>query len=156
MPIKVVSFGKIDKGSFEPEISRYLKMMRSWGKVDSITLKGKTIQNASLKESLLKQEALQLGKSTTSSTIICSLSEEGKMMTTEQFSQWLATSLQRSGSVQFNIGSAYGLCEDLKEQSDVLLSLSPMTMPYKLARLVFFEQLYRALSLANNHPYHKE
>ena len=156
MGIKIISFGKIDKSSYGDDINRYLKMMKPWCKVESNTLKGKTIANASQKESLLQQEAMQLQKGVTSSTVVCSLAEEGKTMTTLEFSNWITEQLETRGSIQFNFGSAYGLDENLKSESNLLLSLSPMTMPYKLARLVFFEQLYRALSLANNHPYHKE
>ena len=156
MAIKVFSFGKIDKKSYGDDIDRYIKMMQPWSKTEMVTLKGKTIGSSAQKDALLAQEAQQLLKGIRPSTTICSLAEEGTTMTTEAFAQWLGVQLSTQGDIRFLIGSAYGLDEELKKNSDLLLSLLPMTMPYKLARLVFVEQLYRALSVLQNHPYHKE
>mgnify|MGYP001181655815 CR=1 FL=1 len=84
--------------------------------------------------------------------IIC-LSEEGK-----QFNSIELTSLLlnfKNKKIVFLIGDADGITSDVKKQSDLLLSLSSLTFPHELARLILLEQIYRAISISNNSPYHR-
>ena len=85
--------------------------------------------------------------------IIC-LTEEG-----ESFSSIQLTSLLlnfKNKKINFLIGDADGIPPDIKEKSHLLLSLSPLTFPHELARLILLEQIYRAISISNNSPYHRE
>ena len=82
------------------------------------------------------------------------LSEEGEYLTSVKFAQKL--SQLGSDRLAFVIGGAGGIDASLKAKAAWCLSLSPMTFPHELARLILLEQLYRALSIINNHPYHKE
>ena len=85
--------------------------------------------------------------------IIISLSEEGK-----QFNSIELTSLLlnfKNKKIIFLIGDADGISSDVKRQSDLLLSLSRLTFPHELARLILLEQIYRASSISNNSPYHR-
>ncbi len=153
--IKVISFGRSKKDTYSAEVERFTKMCRSWAKVEFVTLKSVDAGNESV-EAALRKESLLLEKQWSSNATIVSLGEEGKMMTSAQFASFIS-SVENSGKeLVFNIGSAYGLSQDVKKKSDTLLSLSPMTFPYKLCRLIFAEQIYRALAICNNHPYHKE
>ena len=86
-------------------------------------------------------------------TIIICLSEEG-----ESFSSIELTSLLlnfKNKKINFLIGDADGIPSDIKEKSHILLSLSPLTFPHELARLILLEQIYRAISISNNSPYHR-
>ena len=85
--------------------------------------------------------------------IIISLTEEGK-----QFSSIELTSLLlnfKNKKINFLIGDADGINSEIKEKSDLLLSLSSLTFPHELARLLLLEQLYRAICISNNSPYHR-
>lgn len=83
------------------------------------------------------------------------LDEKGKTLSTVQLAQSLARWMQAGRDVGFVIGGADGLDNEIKASADMWLSLSAMTLPHALARVVLAEQLYRAVSLLHNHPYHR-
>jgi 23S rRNA (pseudouridine1915-N3)-methyltransferase len=82
------------------------------------------------------------------------LDEKGKTYTSIQFSELLNNKLITSKDINFIVGGAYGFSDEAKQQADTLLSLSKMTMPHHLARLVMVEQLYRAFTILKNEKYH--
>ena len=87
---------------------------------------------------------------------LVALDERGLAWTTAQFASALAGWRDEAQEVAFVIGSADGLAISLREKARVVLSLSAMTLPHALARVVLIEQIYRATSLLSGHPYHRE
>ena len=84
--------------------------------------------------------------------IIC-LSEEGKQFNSVKLCSLLLNF--KNKKIAFLIGDTDGISSDIKEKSDLLLSLSPLTFPHELARLILIEQIYRAISISSNSPYHR-
>lgn len=84
------------------------------------------------------------------------LDEHGDLISSRGLADWLRRWMAESQDAAFVIGSADGLDDGLKKSSHHLLSLSKMTLPHGLARVLLAEQLYRAVSLIQNHPYHRE
>ena len=84
--------------------------------------------------------------------IIC-LSEEGKYLSSIELTSLLLNFNNKK--INFLIGDTDGIPSDIKEKSHLLLSLSPLTFPHELARLILLEQIYRAISISNNSPYHR-
>jgi 23S rRNA (pseudouridine1915-N3)-methyltransferase len=84
------------------------------------------------------------------------LDERGKQLTTADLARKLAAWMQGGRDVAFMIGSADGLDQELKDSADLLLGLSAMTLPHAMVRVLLAEQLYRAMSMIQNHPYHRE
>lgn len=80
--------------------------------------------------------------------------EKGKQFTSVDFSKWLAAIIDRQ-SVVFIIGGAAGHGEEVIKRAHFKLSLSELTYPHKLARLLLVEQIYRAQTIAAGHPYNK-
>ncbi len=84
------------------------------------------------------------------------LAEEGESFTSLQFAQLLQGLMERgTKEVILLVGGADGLEPGWREQCDIILSLSPLTFSHQLARLVLLEQMYRALSIIYNKPYHR-
>ena len=83
------------------------------------------------------------------------LDERGESCTTANLAQRIERWRQNGRDIAFVIGGADGTAQALKEEADLLLSLSPLTLPHGLCRIVLAEQLYRATSLLANHPYHR-
>ena len=83
------------------------------------------------------------------------LDESGKQFTSESFAEFLSHKLQLSYKrIIFLIGGAYGFSPELYTRADSKLSFSRMTFSHQMVRLFFLEQLYRAMTILNNEPYH--
>jgi len=88
----------------------------------------------------------------TNHIIIC-LTEEGKSFNSIELTSLLLNF--KNKKINFLIGDADGIPSDIKKKSNLLISLSPLTFPHELARLILIEQIYRAISISNNSPYHR-
>ncbi len=86
---------------------------------------------------------------------VVALEIAAKTMNTEQLSAWLAERMRDGRSLAFLIGGPDGLSPPCLERADQSWSLSPLTLPHALVRVVVAEQLYRATSLLAGHPYHR-
>jgi len=84
------------------------------------------------------------------------LDERGALFTTAELARRLSRWRQGGRNIAFLVGGADGLAQDVKKSSDSVWSLSALTLPHGLARVVLAEQLYRAASILHNHPYHRE
>ena len=81
---------------------------------------------------------------------------EGKQISSEEFSQTLdRAAVDGKSSIVLLIGGSYGLWEELKKKGDLRLSMSRMTFPHQLARVMVLEQLYRAMTISRGQKYHK-
>lgn len=84
------------------------------------------------------------------------LDEHGRSFPTRQLADRLAKWQEEGRDVAFVIGGADGTAAALRDEADLVWSLSPLTLPHALVRVVLAEQLYRAVSILKNHPYHRE
>lgn len=83
------------------------------------------------------------------------LDVKGKMLSTEQLADKLQMAMQDGDDIHLAIGGADGVSDELLGRADFRWSLSDLTLPHPLVRVVLIEQLYRAMSILNNHPYHR-
>lgn len=86
---------------------------------------------------------------------VVALEVAGKTMTTEQVSRWLSERLSDGRRLALLIGGPDGLAAECRERADLSWSLSALTLPHALVRVVVAEQIYRAMSLLAGHPYHR-
>ncbi|OGA26282.1 MAG: 23S rRNA (pseudouridine(1915)-N(3))-methyltransferase RlmH [Betaproteobacteria bacterium RIFCSPLOWO2_02_FULL_67_26] len=84
------------------------------------------------------------------------LDERGALFDTMALARRIARWREGGRDVAFVVGGADGLAEEVKRSADLVWSLSPLTLPHGLARVALAEQLYRAMSILHNHPYHRE
>ncbi|MDA7810674.1 23S rRNA (pseudouridine(1915)-N(3))-methyltransferase RlmH, partial [Flavobacteriaceae bacterium] len=85
------------------------------------------------------------------------LDEKGKSYNSIDFSKFIENKIVNSSkNIIFIIGGAYGFSEKIYSRSNSIISLSKMTFSHQIIRLFMVEQLYRALTIINNHPYHNE
>lgn len=86
---------------------------------------------------------------------VVALAIDGKSMSTAQLGEWFARRLQEGRPLALLVGGPDGLAPECLERSEMRWSLSPLTFPHALVRVVVAEQIYRAMSLLAGHPYHR-
>ncbi len=104
---------------------------------------------------VLEQEAQRIEAALPKGGRTMVLDETGKMVTTRQLADNMTRWRDDGRDITFVIGGADGTAARLKQRADWLWSLSPLTLPHGLVRVVLAEQLYRAASILGNHPYHR-
>lgn len=108
------------------------------------------------REQLLSAERIRLQAALPGYARIVVLDERGADLTTLQLAQRLEDWMREGGDTAFIIGGADGIDGDLKQRANDTIRLSSLTLPHAMARLILCEQLYRAVSVVRNHPYHRE
>jgi 23S rRNA (pseudouridine1915-N3)-methyltransferase len=104
---------------------------------------------------LLKLEAQRLRAAIPAGAITVALDQRGQAVGTEAFARLIEGWRHEGADAAFLIGGADGLDAQLKRSARLMLSLSAMTLPHQLVRVILVEQLYRAVSLLHGHPYHR-
>lgn len=131
------------------------KVRKSWVR-EGLAVYGKRLpglQIVEVKDSTPLKEAEAISNLLLPSERLVVLCEEGRPFDSMAFAGWLAES--GSGRVAFAIGGAEGFPAAFKARATLQLSLSAMTFPHELARLLLVEQIYRALTILQGGPYHK-
>ncbi len=104
----------------------------------------------------LQKEAEQILAKIPKNAWLCVLTPEGKLLSSESLAEKLAgVKLSGKSNACFLIGSSFGICDKIKQIADFKLSMSPMTFPHHLARIMVLEQLYRAEAIQAGSKYHK-
>ncbi len=134
--------------------AEYIKRMPRELSVSVIEIRPE-MRGSKTREQLLAAEQVRLQAALPEFKRLIVLDERGVDLTTAQFAQQLESWMQAGGHTAFVIGGADGVADALKQKADALIRLSSLTLPHAMARLVLCEQLYRALSVLKNHPYHR-
>ena len=149
--INIYSIIKPSKDEFDVLIKEFIKMSSKYAKVEVFYIFNKNIAKA---QTIGEKEA-QLSYSETYEPLLkgfnIALDVLGKKVDTYAFSALI----EDKNEVNFFIGGAYGFQREFLTKCDVTISLSDLTMAHKVANVVLTEQIFRALSIQNNHPYHK-
>ena len=106
-------------------------------------------------DSALKKEAELIIKKIPSNSKVIALCVEGKELSSEDFAENIKEISALGQGLCFIIGSSYGINEEIKRNADLRLSVSKMTFPHKLFRVMLLEQLYRAFMINADSQYHK-
>ena len=155
MNIVLLSIGKTKERYLLKGIDIYLNRLKYYNNIKLIELPNiKNIKNLSKKDLLLREGDMIL-KNINQLDHIVLLDSKGKHYNSLNFSsklqKWMFSSNKR---LVFVIGGAYGFSEHIYNRANESLSLSDMTFSHQMVRLFFLEQLYRAYTILNNHPYH--
>lgn len=139
----------------EQACAEYLKRMPREASVEIIEIRPDKRASGKNSEVVQEAEAARILEAAGKGLLIV-LDEHGQEVTTTQLAQRMENWLAGGRDVALVIGGADGLHASLKKKADWLWSLSKLTMPHGMVRVVLAEQLYRAWTVIQNHPYHRE
>lgn len=157
--INFIVLGKLKEKYMKEFSAEYEKRLSGYCKLTVTELEPvKLSDNPSEQEikNALAKETQMIKAKISKNSFIFSMCIEGKQMSSEELSKKLEDiALSGKNNITFIIGSSFGLSDEIKQMSDYKFSMSKMTFPHKLARIMLTEQVYRALSITNNAKYHK-
>ena len=153
MKIKIISVGNTPPKFVRQILNGYTSKLGNHLKIEFIEIKAN--KNSQSIEQKKLQEAKKILKYTDTDYII-SLDENGSSCSSKNFSKKLSNWMQNLPNISFIIGGADGLHKTIKENSNWIWSLSDLTIPHNIVKIILIEQLYRASTILNHHPYHRE
>ena len=136
-------------------VNEYVKRMPAEARIELLELKPEDRASRSI-EKVLALEAARIEAALPKNATRIVLDERGKALTTFDLAALLRAWMADGAQPAFIIGSADGLAPDIKATAAKTIALSGFTLPHGLVRVLLAEQLYRAWSLTQNHPYHRE
>jgi 23S rRNA (pseudouridine1915-N3)-methyltransferase len=137
-------------------IDEYAKRLKPRMKVDFIDLKAEARSTGKTTETILKTEATRIAERLPPPCRWIALDERGRLPTTQELSATIADWRRSGDHIALLIGGPDGLDASIKQRAESIWALSKLTLPHGLAKLLLVEQLYRACSLLEGHPYHRE
>lgn len=150
--IHILAVGKLREPHWKNAAAAYAdRLRRGYEFIETLVKDGDASLPAAERMEVEGERILQALKGNL--TPVC-LDERGKMLSSVEFAAFLRHSFDTAKTPCFIIGGAYGLSEKVKARASRLISLSPMTFPHELARVLLFEQLYRADAILHGRPYH--
>lgn len=145
--ISILSVGKLPS-EYKTICDHYLKMLGKNISIKEIIVKKKLEGIKAMKE-----EAKEILSKLRINQQVILLDVKGKSPDSHEFAKIIDSS---DSEICFIIGGAFGVSEEIKKRADRKISLSPLTFPHMLARIILLEQIYRAKSIIAGHPYHKD
>ena len=157
MKIKLLFIGKEDAEMFQKAIDFYSKKIQFYNPFEMISIPYLKNTKSLSETEQKKREGDLILKKIENGDFVVLLDENGKEKTSVDFSIFIQQNLN-SGikTLLFIIGGAYGFSDEVYERANQKLSLSQMTFPHLMTRLVFVEQLYRSFTILRNEPYHHQ
>lgn len=144
MRIKIVAVGKAKDRDLRSLLSEYYERIARYAK----------LQEVEIKDGPPDEVIDRLRRTIPDRSRVVALEVEGRPQSSRDFAAWLGRAENESvQTVVFLLGGAYGLPAEVSREADLRLSLSAMTLPHRLARLMLAEQLYRAFSILRGEPY---
>ncbi len=158
MNIKIYCVGKI-KDFYKAGAEEYLKRLSGYAKVQVIEVKDESISDKPNEKEIEKVKNIECGRILSlikPNEYLVGLDLHKKEMDSVEFSKFLNEKLTQNGAnISFVIGGSYGFSDELKNRVNYSITLSEMTFPHQLARLILLEQIFRAFKILNYETYHK-
>ncbi len=157
--IKIICVGKLKEKFYTAAAAEYMKRLSTLCRLEVEELPESRLSaqpSQAEVEAALKKEGESIALRIPAGALTVALCVEGKQLSSVRFSQFLeACALKGRSKLCFLIGGSEGLSEEMKEKAEVRMSMSEMTFPHHLARIMLLEQLYRAFQIREGSRYHK-
>ena len=152
MRILFLWVGKTDDREYARGIERYRERIEKWARVEERVIRAESERS----DAAARREAARILEVVDDRDRLVALDEGGRTRSTSSFAEWLGAHRDRDPRrLVFVVGGASGLAPEVLARAEEILSLSPMTFPHQVARLLLIEQVYRALSVQAGLRYHR-
>lgn len=158
MNINVICIGKIKEKYWTSAIVEYSKRLSRFCTLKIVELKEAPLpKNASPadEQKVIEKEGEEILEKINDTDFVIALEVEGKLHSSEELAREIESAAFGHSTIDFVIGGSLGLSRGVKRRADLGLSFGRITLPHQLARVVLFEQIYRAYKINNNETYHK-
>lgn len=157
--VTIICEGKLKEKYLRDACAEYAKRLSAYCKLNIIELNPHRIsENPSAAEidAVLEAEAKEILAKIPNTAKVYAMCIEGKQMSSEKLSKEISScAVQGFNNIVFIIGGSHGLSDSVKKRAAFKLSMSEMTFPHQLARVMLLEQIYRAYQISNGGKYHK-
>ena len=157
--VKIIATGDFKENYLREACAEYKKRLGAWCKLEEIILKEEKLSDNPSQTEItraLEAEEKRIFEKISPKTYVIAMCVEGKQLSSEELAQKLGDIASSGKSeIAFIIGSSYGLSNGVKSRADYKLSISKLTFPHQLLRVILHETIYRSLSIINKSKYHK-
>ena len=156
--VKLIALGNLKEGYLREAFSEYSKRLGGLCRFEMIELKEHKLPDSPSEAEIavaLEEEGKRILTLLSPRAYKIALCVEGKQFSSEEFAKKIDTAAAERGELIFIIGSSFGLSDKVKAACDLRLSISEMTFPHQLMRVVMTEAIYRALNILKGTKYHK-
>jgi len=152
----VVAVGLRMPGWVHQAFSEYAKRMPRTARLELVEVRPEPRVEGKTVKQMLALEAGRIAAAIPPRAKTVVLDERGREYDSTAFARWLKRRIEDNIDTAFVVGGADGVAQTLKDEAESVIRLSAMTLPHGLARVLLAEQLYRAVSILQNHPYHRD
>ena len=157
--VKIIAVGRLKEKFLTQAYEEYEKRLAGFCRLTTEEVEAAYLpdnpSDAEIQKAL-NAEAEKILRKIPADSFVIPMCVEGKRLSSEGFAERLSGGIaEGKSSFTFMIGGSYGLADEVKKRGDLKLSMSEMTFPHRLARIMLAEQIYRAFTIINNRKYHK-
>lgn len=158
LKIKLITTGNLKEAYWRDAVAEYSKRLGAYARLEIVELKESRLPESPSEGEIaaaLEKEATAIFAALPARATLVALCVEGKQYTSEELATLLDGVMQESGTLALVIGSSHGLAPRVKAAADLKLSVSKLTFPHQMMRVLLLETLYRSLSILHGGKYHK-
>jgi 23S rRNA (pseudouridine1915-N3)-methyltransferase len=156
MKISLIWPASSSEKDFEEAIDRYLKRIRHFYPIEVVEVPAERGRQTQSDAATMRSQSSRLLAAIPARGTVVVLDERGQVFDSLKFARWLERlTMDSPHGIHFVVGGDVGFDDSVRNRADKMLSLSAMTLPHQVARVVLLEQIYRACTLIRNIRYHK-
>ncbi len=156
--VNIICVGSLKEKFFTDAVNEYKKRLSRYCKLSIVELQEEKLSDQQTQAQIdktLEKEGERILSKISKSDYVVAMCIEGKELSSTELSKKLSDISMTTGTVDFVIGGSWGLADTVKQRADFKLSVSKMTFPHQLFRVMLCEQIYRAFTISANAKYHK-
>ena len=158
LKVKLITVGTLKEDYLRAAAAEYEKRLGAFCRFEHVQLKEERVSDSPSQNEIravLERESVKIIEQIPSSAFCVALCVEGKQLSSEELAQRIEDISMDKSEICFVIGSSYGLSDAVKQRADMRLSVSKLTFPHQLMRVILLEAIYRAFNIQRGTKYHK-